>query len=253
MEKKKIKVAVCQINCIDDDREGNFCRIEDALKQLNNVDLACFPECSLLGWLNPNAHNLASRIPGSDTKRLSKLAKKYNIMLSIGLAEKDEGNLYDSVILMDASGKILLKHRKINILAHLMNPSYNPGDRVSVIESSLGRIGLLICADTFRKDLLNDIKEKKPEILIVPYGWAEKREKWPKYGKRLESLVKNIAKKVNAYVIATDLVGEITNGLWKGYVYGGQSVIVDRKGRVLAIGKDREPEIIIKELIIEEV
>jgi predicted amidohydrolase len=242
---------VCQINCIDDDREGNFCRIEQALEQLNKADLACFSECSLLGWVNPNAHNLASRIPGSDTKRLSKLAKKYKIMLSIGLAEKEKEKLYDSAILMDATGKILLKHRKINILAYLMTPPYTPGNNISVTETSLGRIGLLICADTFRKDLLNDMLEKKPEILIVPYGWAEKRENWPQHGKRLEILVKYIAKKVNAYVIGTDLVGEITNGPWKGYVYGGQSIIVDRKGQVLAIGKDREPEIIIKELIIE--
>jgi predicted amidohydrolase len=251
MGKKKIKVAGCQINCIDDDREGNFCRIEQALEQLNKADLACFSECSLLGWVNPNAHNLASRIPGSDTKRLSKLAKKYKIMLSIGLAEKEKEKLYDSAILMDATGKILLKHRKINILAYLMTPPYTPGNNISVTETSLGRIGLLICADTFRKDLLNDMLEKKPVILIVPYGWAEKRENWPQHGKRLEILVKYIAKKVNAYVIGTDLVGEITNGPWKGYVYGGQSIIVDRKGQVLAIGKDREPEIIIKELIIE--
>ena len=244
-----VKVAACQIKCIDGDRKGNFERIEKALQQLDNVNIACFPECSLLGWVNPKAHHLANPIPGPDTERLSTLAKKYRIMISIGLVEKEGNKLYDSVVLIDSKGEILLKHRKINLLTELMNPPYTSGDTVSVVNTRFGRIGLLICADTFRDDLLKQMREKKPDLLIIPYGWAEKREKWPEHGKKLERLVKGVAKRVNASVIGTDLVGEITSGPWKGYIYGGQSVIADRTGQVLAIGKDREQDILILDII----
>ncbi len=248
--KTKIKVAACQIKCIDGDREGNLDRIEKALKQLKEVDIACFPECCLLGWVNPKAHLIANVIPGPDTNVLCTLAKNYDVMIAIGLVEKDGKKLYDSVVLIDAKKNILLKHRKINLLTWLMNPPYTPGVKVSVVDTKIGRIGLLICADTFRGDLLKQMKEKNPDLLIVPYGWAEKREKWPEHGKNLEKLVKRVARRLKAHVIGTDLVGEITSGPWTGHVYGGQSVIVNNSGKILAIGKDREPDIIVQELIL---
>ncbi|MFW9823230.1 MAG: carbon-nitrogen hydrolase family protein [Candidatus Thorarchaeota archaeon] len=246
----KIKVAACQINCIDGDKEGNFERIEKALQQLKNVNIACFPECSLLGWINPKAHLIATTIPGADTDRLIQLAKKYQIMISIGLSEKDGDNLYDSALLIDNNGEILLKHRKINLLSALMDPPYTKGDKVSVITTRFGRIGMLICADTFKNNIIRQMREKNPDILIIPYGWAEKQEKWPEHGKLLEQLVKDLAKKVNAIVIGTDLVGVISSGPWKGRIYGGQSVIVDNKGNVLALGKDRESDILIREIVL---
>jgi len=246
----KIKVAVCQIKCIDGDREGNFERIEMALQKLNNVNIACFPECSLLGWVNPKAHKLANPIPGSDTDRLCEFAKKYNVMISIGLAEKEGDNLYDSAVLIDNMGQIILKHRKINLLTILMTPPYTPGDRVSVVTTKFGNIGMLICADTFKGKLLRQIREKNPDLLIIPFGWAEKRENWPEHGKSLKRLVKIVARKVKAFIIGTDLIGEISSGPWKGRIYGGQSVIVNKEGKALAVGKDREPDIIIREINI---
>jgi len=200
--------------------------------------------------VNPEAYLIANGIPGADTDIICGLAKKYSIMIAIGLAEKEGMNLYDSAVLIDARGEILLKHRKLNLLTPLMDPPYTPGDEVSAVDTEFGRIGLLICADTFRKDLLKQMKEKNPDLLVVPYGWAERREKWPKHGKKLERLVKGVANNLNAHVIATDLVGKITNGPWTGYIYGGQSVIVNKIGNLLAVGKDREPDIIVQELII---
>lgn len=42
-----------------------------------------------------------------------------------GIAQdKEDRKLYDSVILIDNKGKILLKHQKINILTNLMTPPY---------------------------------------------------------------------------------------------------------------------------------
>jgi len=84
-----IKVAVAQIFCIDGDKEGNFVRIEHALSKAGRVDIACFPETCLLGWVNPDAHRLADPIPGDSTDRLCDLAKRYDVMLCVGLAEKD--------------------------------------------------------------------------------------------------------------------------------------------------------------------
>lgn len=53
-----VKVAICQILVIDSDREGNFRRIEYALAdaKAQGAPIAAFPESSILGWENPEAH-----------------------------------------------------------------------------------------------------------------------------------------------------------------------------------------------------
>jgi len=107
---RSIKIAMCQIFSLDGDRSGNFIRIENALCEAKDVgvDIACFPETALLGWVNPGAHKRARPIPGEDSDKLCKLTKDYNLHLCVGLAEKQESSLYDSVILIDNKGNILL-------------------------------------------------------------------------------------------------------------------------------------------------
>src|SRR5271157_5921399 len=104
-----LRIAVCQILVIDGDREGNFRRIEYALDQAQagGAQIAAFPESSILGWENPDAHRLATPIPGADSDRIAALARKYGIMIAIGLDEKDGGRLYDSAILIDKTGRLL--------------------------------------------------------------------------------------------------------------------------------------------------
>lgn len=145
---RTVRVAVCQILAIDGGREGNFRRVEYALEDARaaHADIAAFPESVILGWENPDAHRIATPIPGADSDRIAALARKYGLMISIGLDEKDGDKLYDSAILVDKSGKILWKHRKLNVLAWLMDPPYSEGqqDGIGVTETEFGRIGLVI-------------------------------------------------------------------------------------------------------------
>ena len=249
-----VKIAICQIFVLDGDRLGNFVRIENAIIEAKRegAQIICFPETCILGWVNPGAHQRAYPIPGEDTKRLSELAKKYNVYICAGLAEKDRENLYDSVVLINKKGNILLKHRKINILSELMTPSYTPGSDVNVIRTEFGKIGLLICADTFKEEIIEKMAELKPDLVLVPYGWAAPEGEWPEHGKSLHAFIKNLAVKVAAPVIGTDAVGKITNGPWFGQIFGGQSAAADKNGNIIAVAKDRDKDILIISLTIRE-
>jgi hypothetical protein len=91
----------------------------------------------------------------------------------------------------------------------------------------------------------------EPDLLLVPYGYAATEKEWPGHGKELKKVVTNTAKKTGAFVIGTNLVGEITNGPWKGRVYGGQSVALDRTGRIVVVAKDRGRDINIIKIKID--
>jgi len=242
-----VHVAVCQILAIDGDREGNFRRIEYALQDARDLhaDIAAFPESVILGWENPEAHRLATPIPGADSDRIAALARKYGLMISIGLDEKDGDRLYDSAILVDRSGRILWKHRKLNVLPELMSPPYTTGaaQGIGVVETPYGRIGIVICADTFGDEYARRIGELKPDLMLVPYGWAAEVDKWPGHSKDLERLVSRRAAMWKCPVVGTDLVGVMMHGPWKGQTYGGASLVVDASGTVLATLRDRDVEV----------
>ena len=239
------KIAMAQIFSLDGDRSGNFVRVENAIREAKNgaAEIVCFPEMVILGWLNSDAHKRAFPIPGEDSGRLCELAKKYGICLCAGLAEKDGKKLYDSAVLIDATGRILLKHRKINILTELMEPPYSPGENARAVETKFGKTGLLICADTHKDKILKRMAALKPDLLLVPYGYAERENNWPEHGKQLEKVVNEAGRKIGAPVIGTNLVGEITKGAWKGRIFGGHSVAADKNGKTLAIATDRDRDI----------
>jgi predicted amidohydrolase len=245
--KKTVRLAVCQILVIDGDREGNFRRIEYALEaaQAQHAEIAVFPESSILGWENPDAHRLAAPIPGADSDRIAALARKYGIMIAIGLDEKDGDRLYDSAILVDKTGKLLWKHRKINVLPELMTPPYTQGrpEDIGVVDTEFGRLAVLICADTFTDAYLERLKALKPDLMLVPYGWAAPNDQWPQHSKELEKLVKKRAAELKCPMAGVDLVGEMTHGPWASQTYGGSSFVADADGKILLTARDREMDL----------
>lgn len=251
---RAVKVAVCQVLGIDGDREGNFRRIEYALEQAKKqkAQIACLPESIILGWENPDAHKMATPIPGADSDRIAGLAKKYGLMICIGLDEKDGTKLYDSAILVDKTGRLLWKHRKINVLAELMDPPYATGrpEDIGAVDTEYGRIGVMICADTFTDEHIRRMKARKPDLVLVPYGWAETMDKWPGHSKNLENLVCSIAKAWACPVVGTNLLGAISQGPWRGRTYGGASIVADAAGKTVIVLRDRDVDVQVVELKI---
>jgi len=240
-----IRIAMCQIVCLDGDRKGNLARIENAVAEAARMgaDIACLPETAIYGWVNPDAHHRAQPMGGEDSQRLCEMARKNRIHLCVGLDEKDGEALYDSAILIDAAGRILLKHRKIILLGELMTPPYSPGRDIKIARTKFGKIGVLICADTHEQPNLAQMARLQPDLVIVPYGYAEEEAAWPEHGQQLERVVANTAKVTGAPVIGTNLIGQITHGPWAGRTYGGHSVCADRTGAILALCRDFDRDI----------
>ncbi len=251
----RIRLAVCQILCIDGDAEGNFRRIENALEvaTAGKAQLACFPESAILGWENPDAFKMAGPIPGPHSDRIAALASKYKMMICIGVDELDgPGRLYGAAILVDEKGKILLKHRKLNVLPELMDPPYSTGkpEDIAAVDTPLGRIGILICADTFTEAYVKRAGSLNPDVLLVPYGWAAPKHKWPGHAKNLHNTVAKAARWAGCPVVGTDVVGMITHGPWTGQTYGAASVVADREGKIVTILRDRDVDVQVIDLPI---
>lgn len=254
---RPVRVAVCQTLCIDSDVEGNLRRVEYALAEAarQDADIACFAETCLIGWINPDAHRLAGPIPGPLSHRLAALAREHDIMISIGVSELEGADLYDSALLVGRNGEILLKHRKINTLAGLIEPPYASGqvEDIRVVDTPIGRVGMLICADTFIDSHIEAVAAQRPDLVLVPYGWAADPDAWPGHGESLAAWVRSVAGRTQCPVFGTDVVGSVSQGPWKGKIYGGQSVVADGQGRVVEVLRDRDPQVRVFEVTREGV
>jgi len=243
---KRVKIAMAQIVSLDGDKAGNMIRIKNAIMeaQKKHAKIIVFPESCLLGWVNPEAYNSADPIPGKDSEQICRLAKKYKLYICIGLDEKDGKRLYDSAILIDDKGHILLKHRKINVLPALMDPPYSIGNGVGVVKTKFGTIGIMICADSYLDNLLDEMRMQRPDLLLIPYGWTSTVSNWPARSREFVGVVTHAAKRTGCPVIGTNLIGQIVHGPWSGQIFGGQSVSYDINKKSLTVGKDRERDIV---------
>jgi predicted amidohydrolase len=249
---KTITVALGQMRCVDSDVEGNLGRIQAMVAEAagKGAAMVLFPETVDFGWVNPVAHERAGPIPNDFSRRVAEFAREHDIWIGVSLCEKEGSALYDSAVLLDPNGEIVLKHRKINLLAWLMDPPYTPGnpDDIRAVPTPLGKAGMLICADSFVDEYLERLAAQKPDFVYIPYGWAKEKEHWPEHGFQLLRTVEHAARAIGAPVLGPNLVGEITCGEWTGRTYEGLSTAADGSGLSLVQGKWNKPELILLDI-----
>jgi predicted amidohydrolase len=250
-----VRFAICQTGGTDGDLAGNLALIEAAVEKAaaHGADLAIFPECALLGWVNPDAWTMAHPIPGEWSDQISAMAAANNIMIFIGMAElADASHLYDAAILVGRDGTLLGRHRKLNVLFGLMDPPYSQGSTgdIQIAVTEIGRVGMLICADVLNEQLVRGVgMQGQPDWLLVPYGFgydAGQPEQWPGVAANLEGTAAQAAIWAGCPVIGCNRgAGSIANGPWTGTTYGGHSVVSDENGNILAVAADLRPDVMI--------
>jgi aliphatic nitrilase len=91
-------------------------------------------------------YELAVEIPGPVTERLSQAASQHGMALVVGVNERDGGSLYNTQLIYDTDGRLLLKRRKITPTYHeRMVWGQGDGSGIRAVDSAVGRIGALAC------------------------------------------------------------------------------------------------------------
>jgi predicted amidohydrolase len=114
----------------------------------NACDIAVLPEMWPTGMYGDlNMHDFKEPIPGLYTNFLAQLAKKNSFFIVAGMPERGTGNaLHNAAVMIGRDGRILAKHRKSHPYSRLGEQLiWTPGNEFTVIETDIGRVGLLIC------------------------------------------------------------------------------------------------------------
>ena len=239
MSEPTFLLAMGQMLVQPGDMEGNMRRARQMIAEAaqSKCQIIVLPECLDVGWTHPSALELAETIPGPTFDRLAKEAAEHGIHVVAGLTERDKLRIYNAAVLIGPDGRLLLKHRKVNVL-NIAQDLYSVGDRMGVADTELGRIGIDICADNFPSSLClgHTLGRMGARILLSPCAWAVPANydnSAQPYGQGLwHPAYRELARLYEMPVIGVSNVGLVTAGPWAGRYCIGSSLAVDADGTV---------------------
>ncbi len=223
----------------------------------DGCDLVLLPETIDFAWTHPSSLSKAREIPGVYSDLLCDLARQYGLFIGAGLSEKRDQRHFNTAILIDPGGEIVLKYSKINLL-EVEFPYYEVGSSLGVVDTGLGRIGLNICADNYIESLHigQTLACMGAQLILSPSSWTVDYnidESCNPYGDKWTRPLRHIAYYYDVIIVSTTSVGYIVGGPYEGRKMVGCSLAVG-PGGIIAKGRFNEfaGELISCELDIPE-
>lgn len=100
----------------------------------------------LMGKEHLQLYQQAVEVPGPVTEAVSQAAQSHNLVVVLGVNERDNGSLYNTQLIFDADGTLLLRRRKITPSYHeRMLWGQGDGSGLKVIDTAVGKVGALAC------------------------------------------------------------------------------------------------------------
>lgn len=201
--------------------------------------------------------NLAEPVPGPSTEFYGGLARRFGVVIVTSLFEKRAAGLYhNTAVVMERDGSIAGKYRKMHIPddpAYYEKFYFTPGDiGFHPIDTSVGRLGVLVCWDQWYPEAARLMALQGAEILVYPtaIGYADsdtpdeqerQREAWT-------TVQRGHAVANGLPVVTANRVGfePDPSGQTKGISFWGSSMAVGPQGEMLwRAGRDEEESVVI--------
>ena len=212
-----------------------FCQVED----VNNFDFA-------------------EPIPGPSTGFYGELAKQYGVVIVTSLFEKRTPGLYhNTAVVIEKDGTIAGKYRKMHIPddpAYYEKFYFTPGDLgFHPIDTSIGRLGVLVCWDQWYPEAARLMALQGAEILIYPtaigYESSDTPDEQERQREAWTTVMRGHAVANGLPVIAVNRVGHEPDpsGQTRGIEFWGSSFAVGPQGEIhYRASNDEEESIVIE-------
>jgi len=160
--KGTVRAAAAQIAPDLDSADGTLVRVLETVRDAarRGVELLVFPETFVpyypyFSFVQPPvqqgpAHLLlmerAPTVPGPTTDAVGAAARESGMVIVLGVNERDHGSLYNTQLIFDADGRLVLKRRKITPTYHeRMVWGQGDGAGLRAVDTRAGRVGALAC------------------------------------------------------------------------------------------------------------
>ncbi len=238
-------VASIQRGVVEGDKAETIDRAAEKVRQAQGADLIVLPELWNIGFMSFDRYvPEAEDRNGPTLQALRESAKEVGAYVHTGsFVEKNDDRYYNSSYLLSPKGKILGNYRKIHLYGFQSRESQilSRGDKVEVVETPLGKLGLATCYDLRFPELFRSMVDRGAEAFLVCSAWPYPRlEHW---------LMLNRIRAIEnqCFLVSADAVGPN-----QGSLLAGHSMMVSPWGVILTSGMDDEVTLY-AELDLEEV
>jgi len=256
---RKITVAAAQLGPIQkaEDRKSVVARMIALMNEAasKGADIIVYPELALTTFFPRWYHEdraeadcwFEQEMPGPETQPLFDRAKRHGMAMSFGYAElTPEGRHFNTSILVDKSGAIVGKYRKIHLPGHdefdpershqhLEKRYFEPGDLGFPVWRMLGGIfGMCICNDRRWPETYRVMGLQGVEMIVLGFNTPSVNSQ--KAGEGLEERMfhHKLSLQAGAYQNATWVVAVAKAGSEDGNHLMGGTMIVDPDGHIVA-------------------
>lgn len=253
----QLHVAALQHSC-SADKSQSLATSERMIRQAaaDGAQLIVLPELHATLYFcqteDVDVFELAEPIPGPTTERLSALAAELGVVIVGSVFERRMNGVYhNTAVVLERDGSLAGLYRKMHIPddpGFYEKFYFTPGDAqfndgrsgFSPIQTSIGRLGVLVCWDQWYPEAARLMALAGAELLIYPtaIGW-DLTDDPAEQGRQLEAWVtvqRGHAVANNLPVIAPNRVGQEPDpsGQGDGIHFWGNSFIVGPQGEFLA-------------------
>ncbi|WP_323127884.1 carbon-nitrogen hydrolase [Marinobacter salinisoli] len=257
MTQNFLKLAAIQQSC-SDDKETSLAKSETLVRQAasDGAELVVLQELHATSYFcqteDTSVFELAEPIPGPTSERLGDLARELNIVLVGSIFERRMNGVYhNTAVVFEKDGSIAGLYRKMHIPddpGFYEKFYFTPGDAefnngssgFSPIQTSVGKLGVLVCWDQWYPEAARLMALAGAEILIYPtaIGWdvTDSREEQARQLDAWITVQRGHAVANNLPVIAPNRVGSEPDpsGHSEGIRFWGNSFICGPQGEFLA-------------------
>lgn len=203
--------------------------------------IVLLPETLDCGWTHPSAREHASMIPdGASCRALRQAAREHHVYVCAGLTERSGNQIFNAAVFIQPDGEVVLHHRKLNEL-EIGHDLYSQGDRLGVVPTPLGTVGVMICADAFARGQVvsRTLGLMGAQLLLSPCAWAvpaDHDQEKEAYGRLWLDNYSPVARDFRLWIAGASNVGRLTAGPWNGRACIGCSLAVGPNGRQVLMG-----------------
>ena len=258
-----LTIALVQMACGADSNENvsaAVARVEEAARC--GAKVVCLPELFRSQYFcqteDAALFDLAEAIPGPSTEALGKVARQLNVVIIVPVFERRTAGIYhNSVVVVDSDGSIAGLYRKMHVPddpAYYEKFYFTPGDKgFQAIQTSVGKIGTLICWDQWYPEAARLTTLQGAEMLFYPtaIGWhpSEKAQEGESQRSAWQTIQRSHAIANGVFVAAVNRVGhEKSDTGGDGIEFWGSSFVCDPFGTVLAEASIDKEEILLAEV-----